>query len=277
MMVGRPISLGRPPTVPVKVGKPILVVDQLSCLSGHGTLALREISFTVLSGEIVGIAGVDGNGQRELAECISGLRQSKAGGITINGFPVRGVVRDPCLLGFIPEDRRQSGLVLDFTVAENMVLRTFNRRPYTRWGLLRWETIIDHAWALIHRYKIQAQSPRVPVRHLSGGTQQRVVVARETELEAALLLASQATRGLDIGAVEGVYNLLCNQRNRGGAVLFISTELNDLLAVSDRILVLFKGQIMGEAIAAPESIGPIGEMMMGRKSAEISATIRERA
>jgi general nucleoside transport system ATP-binding protein len=212
------------------------------------------------------VAGVDGNGQRELAECIAGLRRPTAGSVAISGTPVRGVVRDPALLGFIPEDRHRTGLILDFDVAENLVLKTVGDRPYSRHQILDWGRIFEHARGMIRRYDIRAAGPWVRVGTLSGGNQQRVVVARETGGDPALLVAAQATRGLDVGAVEGVHQLLREQRERGSAVLYIGTELSELLALCDRIVVLFQGEIMGEVPPDQTLIGRIGEMMMGRRA-----------
>ena len=265
MMVGRPISLDRQ-SPPVAGGDTVLRLDQVSCLSDRGVPALRGVSLTVCRGEIVGVAGVDGNGQRELAECIAGLRRPTAGSVAISGMPVRGVVRDPALLGFIPEDRHRTGLILDFDVAENLVLKTVGDRPYTRHQILDWGRIIEHARGMIRRYDIRAAGPRVRVGTLSGGNQQRVVVARETGGDPALLVAAQATRGLDVGAVEGVHQLLREQRERGSAVLYIGTELSELLALCDRIVVLFEGEIMGEVPPDQALVGRIGEMMMGRRA-----------
>jgi simple sugar transport system ATP-binding protein len=267
MMVGRPISLERRGP-PVAGGEPVLRFDQVSCLSDRGVPALRGVSLTVCQGEIVGVAGVDGNGQRELAECIAGLRRTTAGSVAISGVPVRGVVRDPALLGFIPEDRHRTGLILDFDVAENLVLKTFADPPYARhrFKILDWGRIMEHARAMIRRYDVRAAGPRVRVSTLSGGNQQRVVVARETADDPALLVAAQATRGLDVGAVESVHQLLLEQRNRGAAVLYICTELSELLALCDRIVVLFEGEIMGEVAPEEALLGRIGELMMGQRT-----------
>ena len=264
MMVGREISLDR--RFPPRRGtEPVLVLDRVSALSDRGTPALREVSLQVSRGEILGVAGVDGNGQRELAECIAGLRRPTSGTVTINGHVVNDVVRDPKLLGFIPEDRHHMGLVLDFTIAENLVLKTHTEPPFARRGLLRWSRIYDHARDIIRRFNIRAPGPQVPVRTLSGGNQQRVVIGRETGANPAVLLASQATRGLDVGAVEAVHELMVQQRERGAAIVYICTELSEVLALSDRVVVLFQGQIMGEVSPDTVSLEQIGEMMMGQR------------
>jgi simple sugar transport system ATP-binding protein len=271
MMVGRPISLDRKPRPPSEYKKEVLVMDSLNCDSDRGVPALRDLSLTVHAGEIVGVAGVDGNGQRELAECIVGLRRSMEGTIRINDELITGVTRDPSLLGYIPEDRRKTGLVADFTVEENLIIKTFDNPPFTRRGILQWSEIGDRANTLIQEYDIRTPHPAIPLRHLSGGNQQRVVVARELSAKPALLVASQPTRGLDVASVEAVHNILLQERNRGAAVLFISTELPEVLAVSDRIVVLFKGEIMGELDAENADVNLIGEMMLGHRERTESA------
>ena len=271
MMVGRPISLERRPRPPSEAKKEVLVIEGLCCNDDRGVPALRDLSLTVRAGEIVGIAGVDGNGQKELAECIVGLRQPTKGTIRIDGNPVTGVVRDPSLLGYIPEDRDRTGLIGDFAVEENLVIRMFDRPPFVRRGILQWDEIRDWANTLIQEYDIRTPHPAIPVRHLSGGNQQRVVVARELSAKPKLLVATQPTRGLDVASVEAVHKILLQERNRGAAVLFISTELSELLAISDRILVIFRGEIMGELDAEDADVTLIGEMMLGHRRQEMVA------
>ncbi|MEW6230046.1 MAG: ATP-binding cassette domain-containing protein, partial [Bacillota bacterium] len=265
MMVGREVFLDRRARSGTKDKRPVLVAENVSCLSDRGTPALRNLNLTVNSGEIVGVAGVDGNGQRELAECISGLRPLTGGRITIDGMVVKDVVRDPSVLGFVPEDRQKTGLITDFSVAENLVLKTFASPPFTRRGFIRWSKILENAASAIKRFRIKVPDAMAPARQLSGGNQQKVVLARELGHEPSLVVASQPTRGLDVGAVEGVHELLLKERARGAAVLFISTELTEVLAVSDRVVVLFKGEIMGEIDPETVTISEIGEMMMGQR------------
>jgi ABC-type uncharacterized transport system ATPase subunit len=272
MMVGKEISIDR--KEPARIGtRPVLELKGVNCLNSRGVSALTNVSMTVCKGEIVGIAGVDGNGQKELAECIGGLRKTASGIITIQGYPVQGVIKDPGLLGFIPEDRRHTGLVSEFTIAENLILKTHTMPPYSNRGFLNWKAIYEHGRQISRRFNIKIKNEGFEVRHLSGGNQQRVVIARETEDEPKLLICAQATRGLDIGAVEGVFDLLREQRQRGAAVLFISTELKEVLSISDRILVMYKGEIMGENIPNPQSLRQVGEMMMGRKAPEIQSQV----
>lgn len=265
MMVGRNVFLDRRPRPPAESKQAVLVVDGLSCQDDRGVPALRDLSLTVHAGEIVGVAGVAGNGQRELAECIAGLRRPMKGTIRINEELITGVTRDPSLLGYIPEDRRKTGLVADLTVEENLIIKAFDKPPFARRGILQWSEIRDRANTLIQEYDIRTPHPAIPLRHLSGGNQQRVVVARELNAEPALLVASQPTRGLDVASVEAIHSMLLQERNRGAAVLFISTELPEVLAVSDRILVFFKGEIMGELNAEAADVTLIGEMMLGHR------------
>lgn len=267
MMVGRSVFLDRRERPPMDSKNEVLVIDQLNCLSDRGTPALKNLSLTVHAGEIVGVAGVDGNGQRELAECINGLRQPTSGTIHIKDQHVTDVIRDTKLLGFIPEDRRKTGLVLGFTVAENLTLKTFGKTPYTKRGIIQWGPIREHANVLIEDYDIRTPHSMVTTHHLSGGNQQRVVVARELSGEPALLVTCQPTRGLDIGSVEAVHKVLLRERNRGAAVLFISTELPEVMALSDRIIVMYNGEIMDELEAESADVNLIGELMLGHREA----------
>jgi len=268
MMVGREVKLGRT-APPMAGGDPVLELEAVSCQTDRETAGLRGVTLTVRAGEIVGIAGVDGNGQSEMVECIAGLRSLTAGRLTIKGEVLQGALRNPALLGLIPEDRYSQGLVGDFSVAENLVLKAYSRPPFTERGFLRWGRINGHARAQIEAFDIRTPGPLAKARSLSGGNQQKVIVARETQEQPALLVASQPTRGLDVGAVENVLTLIRRQRDRGAAVLFISTELSELFALSDRVVVFHNGEIMGEVPPDPALLGQVGEMMMGRSLASI--------
>ncbi len=267
MMVGRDVFLDRRAREPYDIKKEVLGVEELSCLDDRQLPALRELSLKIHGGEIVGVAGVDGNGQRELAECIAGLRRPTGGVIRIDGNPVTRVVNDTSVLGYVPEDRRKTGLVLEFDVSENLVLKTSSKPPFTQRRILQWGAIRGEADRLIQEFDIRTPDSTVPVTYLSGGNQQKVVVARELSQKPSLVVASQATRGLDVGATESVHKILLNERNRGAAVLFISTELPEVLALSDRIIVMFDGQIMGELDAETADVELIGELMLGHREA----------
>jgi len=265
MMVGRTVFLERRSRPPRESEQAVLEIEDLNCLNDRGLPALKDLNLTIRAGEIVGVAGVDGNGQRELAECISGLRKPTAGSIRICGQPIQDVVRDTSLLGFVPEDRHRTGLVLGFTVAENMVLKNFADPPFTRRGIIRWDEVHRHASKLMQEYDVRAPDPMVLVSSLSGGNQQRVVVARELSGKPSMLVTSQPTRGLDVGSVESVHSVLLRERNRGAGVLFISTELSEVMALSDRIIVMYKGEIMGELEAEGADVNTIGELMLGHR------------
>jgi simple sugar transport system ATP-binding protein len=264
MMVGRPVVMERKPRPAVTEKEPVLVMENVSANDDRGLPALKKLNLTIHSGEIVGVAGVDGNGQRELAECIVGLRNITDGSIRIQDRIVDRVMDDPSYVGFIPEDRQKTGLVLDLTVAENLVIKDFAHSPYSKRGVLQYNVIREHARKLISEYDIRTPSGEVQVSNLSGGNQQKVVVARELNAEPVLDIASQATRGLDLGAVESVHDTLLSERNRGAAVLFISTELQEVMSLSDRIIVLFRGEVMGEVEGDGADVSTIGQMMLGQ-------------
>ena len=266
MMIGRPITLERKCRPPVAARKQVLCIQGLRCRDDRGLEALKGIDLSVHAGEIVGVAGVSGNGQRELADCIAGMRRPTHGQIAISGTRVNGVFRDSSLLGYIPEDRRKTGLVVDFSVADNLILRKFRTLPYLRRGFLQWNVIRSEAQRLIARFKIRTPDANVPVRNLSGGNQQKIIVARELDLQPSLIVASQPTRGLDLASVESVHQTLLDERNRGAAVVFISTELSEVLTLSDRIIVFFKGEIMGEVKGEGADVHAIGRMMIGERT-----------
>lgn len=271
MMVGRPISLDRRSRPARTTDEKVLVIDNLSCSNERGLIAIRDMQLVVHAGEIVGVAGVDGNGQKELAECITGLRKHTRGEIFIGKTKVEGVVRDVAKLGYIPEDRHRTGLILSFSVAENLIIKTVKTTEFTRSGIVQWEKVRANARRLIKEYDIKVPGPMTSVGSLSGGNQQRVVLARELKAAPTLLVCSQPTRGLDLGAVEALHEMLLAERNRGAAILFISTELSEVMALSDRIVVMYKGQIMGDVDGETASVGLIGEMMLGRKLSEIQS------
>lgn len=267
MMVGRSVFLDRRSRPARETAEEVLVVDQLNSDNDRGTPALRDVNLTLYAGEIVGVAGVDGNGQRELAECISGLRKPTSGTIHVNGISIEDIVRDTKLLGFVPEDRHKTGLVLSMSIAENLLLKDHAKAPYTKRGILQWDAIRAHADQVIEDFDVRTPDCMVNTVNLSGGNQQRVVVGRELSTEPALLVTSQPTRGLDVGSVEAVHKALLNERNRGAAVLFISTELPEVLSLSDRIIVMYKGEIMGEVDAETADVNLIGELMLGHREA----------
>lgn len=263
MMVGRSVTIDRKSRPAMKEDKPVLVMDNVYANDDRGLPALKKLNLTVRAGEIVGIAGVDGNGQRELAECIVGMRERTKGSIKIQDRIVNRIVDDPSFTGYIPEDRQKTGLCLDMTIAENLIFKEVTNLPYSKNGILRYISILEHARNLIKKYDIRTPSAEVAVGNLSGGNQQKVVFAREINKKPVFVIASQATRGLDLGAVENVHDVLLNERNRGAAVLFISTELQEVMSISDRIIVLFRGEVMGSVEGEGADVSTIGSMMLG--------------
>jgi simple sugar transport system ATP-binding protein len=262
MMVGRPVlfRLEKPAGEP---GDVVLRAENVE--AGR----LRGVDLTVRSGEIVGVAGVEGNGQRELAEVIMGLRPLENGTLQLEGRQLRGLsTKDIRNAGvaFIPEDRHEQGLVLEMTLWENSVLGRQDDRPFSRWGVLALRTIKELAQRLIGLFDVRARSIAVNAATLSGGNQQKLILARELETDPRLLVASQPTRGLDVGAIEFVWRQILEQKAEGRAVLLISAELDEIYALSDRILTLYEGRITGEFApdAPPEELGRamLGETMV---------------
>jgi ABC-type uncharacterized transport system ATPase subunit len=267
MMVGREVFLkfDKPPFNPEET---ILAVDGIHVMGDKGVPAARNVSFGVRSGEILGIAGVDGNGQSELAEAIMGLRHVQSGEVRIqnqvvNGYPSRAII--DMGVAFIPPDRRTMGMVEDFSLSENLLLKNWAQPPFVKYGLFDFNAIDSFCRRMIKEYDIRAPDSQTKMGNLSGGNQQKVVLARETSQEPRLLIALQPTRGLDVAATEYVHNRLLKERERGAAILLISTELEEILSLSDRIAVLYKGEIMGIVTAEGADVNEIGLMMAGAK------------
>ncbi len=259
-MVGREVGFA-PERGSVKVGEVRLQLDQVACGSDRGTPGLRGISLDVHSGEILGLAGVSGNGQRELAETITGLRNVTGGHIFLEGREITNLAPGEItarMLSYIPEERMRDGMINEFTVAENLILREHHQMPYSRHGFLNLRDISDHAENLIRQFQVKTPSHETPARNLSGGNIQKVVLARELSRQPRAIIAAQPTRGLDIGATEYVREQLLEQRRQGAAILLISEDLDEILALSDRIAVIYEGQIMDivpRTNAAPEKLG----------------------
>lgn len=273
LMVGREISFVVDKT-PAQTRQAVLEVKGLSARDNRQLEAIKSISLTLKAGEILGLAGVDGNGQSELIESITGLRKASSGQVFLQGKPITN--QPPRFLfemglGFIPEDRNRQGLVRDMPITENLVLQRFYRPPFARFGFLNYRAIREYAAELIKKYDIRTPSPMVPARNLSGGNQQKVVLAREMDRQPSLLIAMHPTRGLDVGAAEYVHKRIVEERDRGCAILLVSTELEEILALSDRIAVLYEGQIMGLLDRNQASIEDLGLMMAGSKRLETAS------
>jgi simple sugar transport system ATP-binding protein len=248
LMVGREVLLSVEKK-PAEPGEPLLEVADLEVLDDRELPAVRGASFTVRRGEILGIAGVDGNGQTELIDAIAGLRHPVGGRITLGGVDVTGASAKDVLdsgLGHIPEDRQRRGLVLEFSLAENIALHDYDKEPASRLGWLRPSVLIARARRVLERFDVRGGGPETRAGALSGGNQQKVVLAREIERDPSVLIAAQPTRGLDVGAIEFVHRRLVEARDGGRGVLLVSLELEEILSLSDRILALYEGRIVGE-------------------------------
>jgi len=267
-MVGRRVSfqLDKEKREP---GPTLLQVKNLTLRgSDKGRNVLTDVSFEIRAGEIYGLAGVDGNGQHELVDAITGLRPIESGSVVLGGVDLtRKSVRDRMSAGVaqIPEDRQKQGLVLDFKVSENMVLTTYKNSRFGRGGVIDEKAINENASKLVGEFDVRTAGIHVPMRSLSGGNQQKAIIARELTRDPQLLIAVQPTRGLDIGAIEFVHERLLQAKNEGKAILLISYELDELYKMSDRIAVIFDGQIMGELDSEEVDDEKLGLMMSGNR------------
>jgi simple sugar transport system ATP-binding protein len=268
MMVGRQV-LFRIQRSPAEPGETVLSVKDVNALDNKNLPALRDISFDIREGEILGIAGVEGNGQSELVEVLTGLRRAQTGKVELNGQVITNYTpraireRGTC---HIPEDRHRRGLVLDFSVAQNMVLGIHYRSPYIRNMLLdviNFGPIREKARRLLREFDIRPPDQQNPAGNLSGGNQQKVIVARELDQDPKLLIAAQPTRGIDVGSIEFIHQRLLQARDDRKAVLLISADLEEILSLSDRIAVMYEGQIVGVLDPAETTEARLGLMMTG--------------
>jgi simple sugar transport system ATP-binding protein len=249
LMVGREVVF-RVDKTPAQPGETLLEVDDLHVLDDRGIEKVRGVSFTVKAGEVLGIAGVDNNGQTELIDALTGLRATSSGRITVRGKPFQHptpkVMTDEAGIGHIPEDRHARGLILDFSLAENIALHDYRHSPDSDHGWLHPRRLLAKASRLIPEFDIRGGGPQARASALSGGNQQKVVLAREIDRDPNVLIAAQPTRGLDVGAIEFVHRRLIAERDEGRAILLVSLELDEILSLSDRIVVMFEGQFVGE-------------------------------
>jgi simple sugar transport system ATP-binding protein len=247
-MVGREVLL-RVEKSPAEPGESLLRVKDLSVTDERDLEAVRNVSFEVRAGEIVGIAGVDGNGQSELIDALTGLRRPDTGQVLIGDKDVTGQSARASFdagEGHIPEDRQRRGLVLDFSLAENIALHDYRAEPDSKLGWLFPGRLTKRARELLKEFDVRGGGPETPASALSGGNQQKVVIAREVARDPRVLVAAQPTRGLDVGAIEFVHKRLVAERDEGRAILLVSLELDEILSLSDRILVIYEGRIVGE-------------------------------
>src|SRR5262245_5038316 len=272
-MVGREVLL-RVDKAPAQPGDVLLSVKDLHVFDDRGIEKVRGVSFDVRAGEIVGIAGVDGNGQTELIDAITGLQKIAGGTVSVAGQAIENANARDMLdagVGHIPEDRQRRGLVLEFSIAENIALHDYAKAPDAKWGWLFPRRLIQRAGRLIKEFDVRGGGPLTRAGGLSGGNQQKVVAAREIARDPKVLIAAQPTRGLDVGAIEYLHARLVEERDEGRAILLISLELDEVMSLSDRILVMYEGEIVGEHSpdVSEQEIGL--EMLGGRRKSEEAA------
>lgn len=265
LMVGRAVSFKTEKTEanPQEV---VLEVENLHVNDTRNVPTVKGLNLEVRANEIVGIAGVDGNGQTELIEAIAGLRKVESGSISLNGKPITKLSPRKVTemgLGHIPQDRQKMGLVLDFPVSENIVLQSYYKEPYSKYKLLKYEKIDQYAKDIVDEYDVRTPSIHTKTSALSGGNQQKVIIGREVDRSPDFLIAAQPTRGLDVGAIEFIHKKLIEERDNGKAVLLVSFELDEILNVSDRIVVLFDGKIVADVKPSETNEQQLGLLMAG--------------
>ncbi|MEY8343174.1 ABC transporter ATP-binding protein [Niallia circulans] len=271
LMVGREVSFKTEKKAP-NPKETVLKISDLTVKDSRGVHVVNSLNLDVKAGEIVGIAGVDGNGQSELIEAITGLMKKNSGSITLNGKEIsvlspRKITESG--IGHIPQDRHKHGLVLDFSIGQNMALQTYYKCPFSKYGFLNQGEIEKKASKLIEEFDVRTPSIHTPARALSGGNQQKAIIGREVDRDPDLLIAAQPTRGLDVGAIEFIHRRLIEQRDKGKAVLLISFELDEILNVSDRIAVIFDGEIIATVDPKTTTEQELGLLMAGSKAKKV--------
>lgn len=271
MMVGREVNFNAEysKATPQEL---VLDIKDLVVKDSRGIKAVDGLNLDIRAGEIVGIAGIDGNGQTELIEAITGLRKADSGEIFLNNKSIKNLKPRKVTesgVGHIPQDRHKHGLVLDYSIGHNMVLQTYYKQPYSKAGIMNYKQVMEKAQTLIEKFDVRTPSPETFARALSGGNQQKAIIAREVDRSPDLLIAAQPTRGLDVGAIEFIHEQLVLEREKGRAVLLISFELEEILQVSDRIAVLYEGKTV--AFLDPKETNEIelGFLMAGGKKEEV--------
>ncbi|UKS54961.1 ABC transporter ATP-binding protein [Exiguobacterium acetylicum] len=271
MMVGREVNFNAEysKATPQEL---VLDIKDLVVKDSRGIKAVDGLNLDIRAGEIVGIAGIDGNGQTELIEAITGLRKADSGEIFLNNKSIKNLKPRKVTesgVGHIPQDRHKHGLVLDYSIGHNMVLQTYYKQPYSKAGIMNYKQVMEKAKTLIEKFDVRTPSPETFARALSGGNQQKAIIAREVDRSPDLLIAAQPTRGLDVGAIEFIHEQLVLEREKGRAVLLISFELEEILQVSDRIAVLYEGKTV--AFLDPKETNEIelGFLMAGGKKEEV--------
>lgn len=265
LMVGRQVTFKteKGPSFPKEE---ILHVENLVVADNRGIEKVKGLNLSVRRGEIVGLAGIDGNGQTELIEAITGLRKAKSGNVSINSIDVTGKKPRQITqagLGHIPQDRHKHGLVLEFSVGHNAALQEYYHEPYSKNGIMNYSTVSDYAKKIIEEYDVRTQGENELARALSGGNQQKLIIGREVSRDPDLLIAALPTRGLDVGAIEFIHKRLIEQRDNGKAVFLISFELDEVMNVSDRIAVIYDGKIVDTVIPTETTEQELGLLMAG--------------
>ncbi len=251
----------------------VLEVHNIEVKDSRGISAVKNLSLSVRAGEIIGIAGVDGNGQSELIEAVTGLRKTSAGTIKLNGKEIQNQRTRKITqlgVGHIPEDRQKRGLILDYSIGENMVLQTYYQEPFSKKGVLNSKKIFEQARHIIEDYDVRTPNEFTPARALSGGNQQKAIIGREVDRNPNLLIAAQPTRGLDVGAIEFIHRRLIEQRDAGKAILLISFELDEIMNISDQIAVMYEGNIIVMVNPKETTEQELGLLMAGSKRLEAS-------
>jgi len=279
MMVGRSVSF----KTEKKAAEPkevVLSIKDLVVKESRGLEAVKGLSLDVRAGEVVGIAGIDGNGQTELIQALTGLRKAESGSVELRGEAITNKTPRTITeagVGHVPEDRHKYGLILDMTLAENIALQTYYKKPLSNNGVLNYNQINSYARKLIEEYDVRTVNELVPAKALSGGNQQKAIIAREVDRDPDLLIVSQPTRGLDVGAIEYIHKRLIEQRDKDKAVLVVSFELEEILNVSDRIAVIHAGKIVGIVDPKETSENELGLLMAGYSLEEARAELNQKA
>lgn len=266
MMVGRQVNFHVEKN-PARPGPELLRIESLNVKNSKGVLGVKNLSLSVRGGEVLGICGIDGNGQTELVYAITGLQKAESGRIFLRDKEITHLSikeRSDLGLGHIPEDRQKHGLILDFTLGENFVVHNYYRKPFANFGILNQKQILENANRLIREFDVRSgQGAFTPARSMSGGNQQKAIVAREIDRSPDVFIVVQPTRGLDVGAIEYIHKRIIEERDKGKAILLVSLELDEIMDVSDRIAVIYNGEIVGIVDARETNENELGLMMSG--------------
>ena len=268
-MVGRSVLLRIEKSKP-RVGNVVLEVKNINVKDDLGVLRVKDVSFELKSGEILGLAGVTGNGQTELLEALSGIRRVDSGEIKLGGDLISGInthlnprnLREK-EVAHVPEDRQRMGLVTEFSASENIIFGYHHKAPFSNSSIMMGSTILNHSTKIMKEYDVRPVSPFLKTSNFSGGNQQKIILSRELNKDPKVLLVGQPTRGVDIGAIEFIHQRIIDMRDKGAAILLVSVELDEILSLSDRILVIFDGSVVGQKINKNVTDREVGLLMAG--------------